>query len=97
MQAALARPGYVSTAEVVFHMFSHTPRVCAAPEDYSSLLVRWVAEDFVQLHGKAVQVTDVERTEVAVEGIVQQRLVDAEVHRWERLSASNSGACLRPR
>ena len=38
-----------------------------------------------------------ERPEVAVEGVVQQRLVDAEVHRRQRLSAGGSGSCLRAR
>ena len=51
----------------------------------------------MQLYSKAVQVTDVKRAKVAVEGIVQQSLVNAEVHGWERLSASGSGACLCPR
>lgn len=51
----------------------------------------------MQLHSKAVQVTDVQRTKVAVESVVQQGLVNAEVHRWECLGASDSGPCLRPR
>jgi hypothetical protein len=38
----------------------------------------------VQLDGEAVKMTNVERAEVAVEGIVQKGLVDAKVYRRER-------------
>jgi hypothetical protein len=44
----------------------------------------------VQLDGEAVKMTNVERAEVAVEGIVQKGLVDAKVYRRERLSARSS-------
>jgi hypothetical protein len=49
----------------------------------------------VQLDSKAVKVTDVQRAEITVEGIVQQSLVDAKVDRRERLSASTSGSGAR--
>ena len=65
----------------MFNFGSHTPRVCTAPEDYCSLLIRWVAKNLVQLDSKAIQVANVERAEVAMESVVQQGLVDAEVHR----------------
>lgn len=51
----------------------------------------------MQLNSEAVQVANVERTEVAVESIVQQSLVNTKVHRGKTLSASNSGASLRSR
>lgn len=44
----------------------------------------------MQLDSEAVQMTNVERAEIAVESVVQQGLVDAEVNRWERLSARGS-------
>ena len=44
----------------------------------------------MQLDGEAVKVTDVKRAKVAVEGVIQQRLVNAEVHRRERLGARSS-------
>ena len=37
----------------------HTPWICVAPENDSPLLVGRVSQDFVQLHSKAVQVSNV--------------------------------------
>jgi hypothetical protein len=51
----------------------------------------------VQLHRKAVQVADVQRAKVAVESVIQQGLVNAEVDRRERLGASSSRPCRRTR
>ena len=62
-----------------------TPRVGIAPENNGTVLVGWVAQYFVELHGEAVEMADVQWAEVAMERIVEQRLVDAEVDRWERL------------
>lgn len=71
MQAAFARPRYVSQISQSCSFYVRTSRVCAAPENYSPLLVGGIAEHFVELHSEAVQVTDVERTKVSVEGIVK--------------------------
>jgi hypothetical protein len=83
MHAAFARP--VLVVSLVHGGYCDgclTPRVCAAPEDYCPVLVGGIAQDLVQLHCEAVQVTNVERAEVAMERVVEQRLVDAEVHWW---------------
>lgn len=57
-----------------------------APKHYVSVLVFPVAENFVQLHREAVQMSNVQRSEVAVERIVDERLINAEVHRRLRLA-----------
>jgi len=75
---------------------AHTSRVCVAPEDYRSVLVRRIAQNLVQLHGEAVQVANVQRAEVAVESIVEQCLVNAEVDWGMRLGASCGRANLGP-
>jgi hypothetical protein len=38
-----------------------------------------VAKDIMQLHGKAIQMSDVQRAEVCMERIVQQAAIDGEV------------------
>jgi hypothetical protein len=82
MHAAFARPVVVSLGHQCRCHGILTPRVCAAPEDDCPVLVGRIAQDLVQLDREAVQVTNVKRTKVAMEGIVEQRLVDAEVHGW---------------
>lgn len=56
-----------------------TSRIGTAPEDDCPVFVRRICEDLVQLDSKAVQVANVQRAKVAVEGVVQQCLVDTEV------------------
>lgn len=60
-----------------------TPRIRLAPEDDGAVLVLGIAQNFVQHDGKAIQVADVQRTEVCVEGIVQEVLVNGKVD-WGR-------------
>lgn len=55
------------------------PRICSTPEDDSSVIVRWIAKDFVEDNGKSVQMTNMQWAEVCMEGIVQQGVVDCEV------------------
>ncbi len=57
----------------------HTSRFGFAPEDNPTLLVGGVAEDVMQIDREPIQVTDVQRTKVGKEGIVQQQVVDGEV------------------
>jgi hypothetical protein len=97
MQAAFARPDVVSWARGECFEDALTPRVCATPEDDCAVFICGIAQNLVQLYCEAVQVTNVQRAKVAMEGIVEQRLVDAEVHRWMRLGSSGSGTNLRPR
>ena len=58
------------------------PRVCSAPEYHSSVIVGWIAENLMELHGESVEVTDMQRPEVVVESIVQEGIIDREVDRW---------------
>jgi hypothetical protein len=74
-----------------------TPRVGAAPEDDSAVLVGWVAQNFMQLNSEAVEVTNVQWAEVTMEGIVQESLVDTEVDRRMRLGPCGSRSYLRAR
>ena len=48
----------------------------------------------MELHSEPVQVTDVQRAKVAMEGIVQQRLVDAEVDGGKRLVGRDDRAAM---
>ena len=48
----------------------------------------------MQLDGESIQMTDVQRAKVAVEGVVQQRLVDAEVDGGKRLVGGDSGTAM---
>jgi len=51
----------------------------------------------MQLHGESVKVADVKWAEVAVESVVEQRLVDAEVDRRIRLGSCGGGTGLSSR
>jgi hypothetical protein len=63
----------------------------SAPEHHGFVIVGWISQDFVELHCKSVKVTDVERTKVSVEGIVQQCVVDGEVDWWWAQSGGSWG------
>ena len=52
-----------------------------APEDYGTVLILLGAEDIVELDGKAVQMANVQRAKVMMEGIVQEDVVNGEVAR----------------
>lgn len=56
-----------------------TPRVGGAVEYNGTVLVLLGAEDIVELNGKAVQVTDVQRAKVMVESVVEKDVVNGEV------------------
>lgn len=62
---------FVSMRNVAIMEGALTSRVCTAPKHDCSILVRWVAQDLMQLHREAVQVTNVQRAKVAMEGIVE--------------------------
>ena len=74
-----------------------TPRVGAAPEDDSAVLVGWVSQNLMQLHSESVEVTNVQWAKVAVEGVVQERLVDTKVDGGMRLGPCGSRTCLGAR
>ena len=58
----------------------HTSRIIRQSPDYDAVaLVRRVAKDLVQHHGKPVQMPDVQRSEVVVERVVEERVFDVEV------------------
>lgn len=76
---------------------THTPRVRIAPEYYTTILVLLVAQDLVQLHGEAVQMANVQRAKVTVEGVVEESLVNGEVHRRVVLGTCGLGGRLGPR
>lgn len=64
--------------------------VCFAMKHNWAITVRWVSEDLVEHHSEAVQVTNVERTEISMKGIVQEGVVDREVHRGSALARRRS-------
>lgn len=51
-----------------------------APEDDRPAVAILLRKNVVQHHGETVEVTNVKRAEVGMEGIVQQAVVDAEVY-----------------
>lgn len=51
-----------------------------APKHNNAALVFRVAENVVQRHGKTVQVANVKWAEIVVERVVQQGIIDGEVH-----------------
>lgn len=69
-----------------------TSRVGGAPKDDGSVLVLLRAEDVVEADGEAVQVADVQRTKVVMEGIVQEGVVDGEVARG--CAGTGQGRCI---
>lgn len=54
-----------------------------APKHNHTALVLRVAENVMQRHSKTVQVANVQRTEIMVERVIQQGVVDSEVHRLQ--------------
>lgn len=57
------------------------PRVRLAPEHNGSIVIFWVAKDFVKMDCESIEMTDMEGPEVGVEGIVEQAVIDGKVHR----------------
>lgn len=51
------------------------------PEHDSFAFILGIAENLVQVDGKAVQVSNVKRTKVGVECIVEKGVVNGEIHR----------------
>lgn len=58
---------------------SLTPWVCGTVEDDWSVLVILVSQNIVELDGEAVEVTNVQRAEIVVKGVVEERVIDGEV------------------
>ena len=70
------------------HVASHqagsvcsAPGICSAPEYHRSVIVRRITQDLVELDCESVQVADMQWTEVVVECIVQEGIIDSEVYR----------------
>lgn len=59
----------------------HTARVGSAPEYNGPVLVLLGSQNLVELQREAVEVTDVERAKVVVEGIVEESVVNGKVVR----------------
>lgn len=71
------------------------PRISPAPEYHRLVIVGWVAENFMKLYCEPVQVTNVQRAKVGMEGIVEQCVINREVDRV-RAASRRSWAGLRP-
>lgn len=65
-----------------------TPRIWFAPEDYSPIFVLRISQYVVQYDSEAIQMTDMQRSEIRVEAVVEQFVinskVDWRVHFWTR-------------
>jgi hypothetical protein len=64
---------------------SLTPSICLAPENNRLVLVFGRTENIMELDSKPIEMTDVQWSEVVVEGIVQQAVIDGEVVRLDAL------------
>jgi hypothetical protein len=60
-----------------------TSRISGAPEHNGPILVPLRTQDIVELNGKAVQVTNVQRAKVMVKGVVEEGIIDGKVA-WRR-------------
>jgi len=49
----------------------HTPGVSLAPKDNGPVLILLRGKDFVEVQGKPVEVSNVQRAKVVVEGVVE--------------------------
>lgn len=58
-----------------------TPWVSSAPEDDGSISVLLGSKNVMELDRKAVEVSNVQRTEVMVESVVEESIIDGEVAR----------------
>lgn len=89
MQAALARPAASQQRHVITRAFFSvnktswpgelTSGVGGAPKDDGTILVLLSTEDVVEANGEAVEVANVQRAKVVVEGIVQEGVVNRKV------------------
>jgi len=83
IHAALARP----VEPVRYHvpclgtLLQLTSRICVAPKHHGPVVAVLRPQHLMQLHCKAVQVSDVQWTKVGMESIVQQAAVNGEVYR----------------
>lgn len=67
--------------------------ICPRVEDYCAVIIRGVAEQVMEVDGKAVQMADVEGPEVCVERVVKEGVIDGEIDRaaflaWARCLCS---------
>ena len=56
------------------------PRIRLAVKHHRPLSIGWVPKDLVEMNGESVQVADVQWTEVRVECVVEECVVDGKVH-----------------
>lgn len=56
------------------------PRVWFAVEDHSAVTVLGITENLMEIDSKPIQVSNMERTEIRVEGVVKQGIVYRKVH-----------------
>lgn len=73
----------------------HTARVGSAPEYNGPVLVLLGSQNLMELQREAVEVADVERAKVVVEGIVEERVVDGEVVRLPQSFRGRRGSAGR--
>ena len=66
-----------------------------APEDDRPAVAVLLRKHIMQHDCKAVQVTNVQRAKVGVEGVVEQAVVDGEVYGWWLLLRHCLGTLLR--
>ncbi len=66
------------------------PRIGSTPKHHCSIIVCWVTQDLVKLNGEAVEVADMQRSKVGMEGVVEKGVVNGEVD-WGRPGSRDWG------
>jgi hypothetical protein len=74
-QASSIRSTYSNTLvylpeDIYIHIQVLTPRISLTPEYNWSVLVFWRTQNIMELHSKAVQVSNVQWSKIVMEGIV---------------------------
>lgn len=57
------------------------PRISLAVKHHCAVTVGGISQNLVEMHGKTIEVSNVERTEVCMEGIVEQGVINSEIDR----------------
>lgn len=61
------------------YKIKHTARISSAPENNGPVLVLLRSEDLVELQRKAVEMSNVKRAKVVVEGVVEKSIIYCEI------------------
>ena len=58
-----------------------TPGILPAVQNDRPVAIRRIPQDFVKVDGKSIQMTNMERTKIRMEGVVEECIVNREIYR----------------